>query len=215
MLRVHDELPAEGDERGDNAAEEKGCLPRDPRLVLCFAGDERVEGDQRQSLQVWVSTQLLRRRVMLVVLVAPVAAGHTAANAICDHLQVPIHLDVPRQRVVAAFVLEPAAPPLCKPRDERPKPPPPAPDKRHPGEVHRDHLRKAVCHVCKVWLEVSFCQQLLPQRLVVSREPVLLVLAGVELARWQRAQHLVCFLRANVEVVESVRGVGTELKLDH
>ena len=71
--------------------------------------DEFVECDERQSLQVWVGSQFLRCRVVLVVLVAPIAARHTAAEAIHEHLDVAVDLDVPGERVVAAFVLQPAA----------------------------------------------------------------------------------------------------------
>eukprot|EP00966_Prymnesium_polylepis_P080632 1868443-Prymnesium_polylepis.1 len=85
-----------------------------------------MEGDERQRLEVRVGAELLRRGVVLVVLVAPVAAGHAAAEAVDQHLQLPVDLDVPRQRVVAALVLQPAAAALCDARDGATQPPPAA-----------------------------------------------------------------------------------------
>ena len=104
VLRVEDELPTPRDESADRAKKEERRLRGDPRATDArahLAPDELVEGDEGQRVQVGVGAELLRRRVVLVVLVAPVAAGHAAAEAVRDHLNVAVEFDVARERVVA------------------------------------------------------------------------------------------------------------------
>ena len=113
--------------------------------------------------------------MVLVVLVAPVAAGHAAAQPVRHHLQVPVQPDVARQRVVAALVLQPAAPPLRQPRHHGACPPPAGPDQREAGPVHDQDLSKPVRHVRRVRLEVALREQLLSQLLKVPRQRVCLV----------------------------------------
>mmetsp|Transcript_24064 Transcript_24064/g.71315 ORF Transcript_24064/g.71315 Transcript_24064/m.71315 type:complete len:262 (-) Transcript_24064:286-1071(-) len=195
VLRVLHELPAEGDEGGDHAAEEERRLPREPRLAraarLCT--DEAVEGDERHRLQVRVGAELLGRGVVLVVLVAPVAAGHAAAKAVDDHLHVPVQLDVARERVVTSLVLQPAAPALRDAGDNRAEEPVAGPDEADARPVHGDHLSHAVRHVPQVGLKVPLRLQLRPQGLKVGRERVARE-AVRDGARWEGAEHLVRLL---------------------
>jgi len=106
VIWVLNELPPVRHEGADRTRKKQRCLSFEPELAKSRANtlaDEFVECDERQSLQVWVGSQFLRCRVVLVVLVAPIAARHTAAEAIHEHLDVAVDLDVPGERVVAAF----------------------------------------------------------------------------------------------------------------
>jgi len=136
-----------------------------------------MESHEGQCLQVGIGTELLRRRVVLVVLVAPVAARHAAAEAIDDHLQVAVDLDVARERVVAALVLQPAAAALRDAHHEHARPPTAAPDEDEARGVHGNHLADAVGHVREVGLKVPLLEQLLPELLKVLAESIFLVVS--------------------------------------
>ena len=175
-----------------------------------------MKGDEGKRLQIGVGPQLLRRGVVLVVLVAPVAAGHAAAQAVDHHLQMTVDLDVPRERVVAALVLEPAAAALRDAADKGAEPPPAAPDEEEGGVVHDDDLDAAEDHVPNVRIEVPLRDERRSQDLIVAREGILGVgVVLIDRARGERAEHLVGGLGAQVEVVVRVRRVRSQLVFDN
>ena len=84
--RVEEKLPADRDQEGGERNEEEG-LEGDPRLghglvLLDLLGNGRVEGDQREGVQVDVVLQLLGSGVMPVVLRPPPRGGHAAPRSV-------------------------------------------------------------------------------------------------------------------------------------
>ena len=159
--------------------------------------------------------QLLGRRVVLVVLVAPPGARHAAAHAVNKFLEGAVDRNLARQRVVARLVHEPAAAARGEAQqDDARGRVSGGEDEVGADDVHEHDLADPVDDLAPVRVEAALAGELLPQPGVASREigpPV--SLARVEDVAGRRdlgqaPQHRLGLLGAPVELLERFRGVA-------
>eukprot|EP00976_Prorocentrum_cordatum_P059499 1175522-Prorocentrum_minimum.AAC.2 len=109
VLGVEKHSPAKTNKEGGHGEEQERlvlqpqCL-QTARLHLAPVGDSVVEGQQRKGFQVDVMLKLLWCRMMLVMLVPPPGARHSAANSVNNLLQTPVNRDLPSKAVMTALV---------------------------------------------------------------------------------------------------------------
>jgi hypothetical protein len=174
-----------------------------------------VEGDEGKRVKVNVVLELLRRRVVLVVLVAPPRPRHAAAEAVDGDLDRAVDADPASQRVVPTLVHEPAAAALHDAEQHNAGEHPPVIDERCARQVHPDHLREAVDDVADRRLKLALGLELGGEGLKVGEQRgAARLVAFVQGARRQRLEHLVRLGRAHVELLVRVGRVSADLIRD-
>mmetsp|Transcript_19822 Transcript_19822/g.53073 ORF Transcript_19822/g.53073 Transcript_19822/m.53073 type:complete len:273 (-) Transcript_19822:44-862(-) len=136
-----------------------------------LAQDTRVEGHERQGVEVHVVLQLLWCGVVLVVLVAPPRTRHATAHTVENDLQHPVSGDVARHRVVTSLVHQPPASSRGDADDEEAQQPDPRLRTEHEhvrsDELHDNNLSDTIKTLGHGWVEEALRDKLVSQFLVV------------------------------------------------